>query len=557
MKLSNFLGFVVIVLLSECSRGDPQHPDRSDATSNSDESSDDLTNFLDTDEDFDDFESSNLRHHPRHPKKPHRHPKKDPYHPYMLRNFPDGFLIGAATAAYQIEGAWNVDGKGISIWDNFTHSHPDRIKDHTNGDVACDSYHKYKEDIKLVADMGMTHYRFSISWPRLFPTGFESVPNLKGIAYYKKVVAECLRRKVMPVVTIYHWDMPQPLEDRGGFMNADLVPYFVKFARAVIAALPEVRYWMTINEPKLICTRGYGEGAQAPGVANTGYGEYQCAYVVAKCHAATYRMYKQEFPHYTAPMSIVIDGEWNEPATNSTRDIEAAERRNQFEYGLYANPIFNGNWPQVVIDRVAQASAAENLTRSRLPAFTQEEIDNINGTWDFMGFNTYWTHLVSDTVEGAYPVPSYQNDIRAIISNDPDWNVAPNGNTIVAWGARKMMKWIKDNYNNPPIFISENGVGDTGSSLKDYDRILFYHDYMSATLDAIHYDGVNVIAYTAWSLLDNFEWLLGYTSHYGSYYIDFNDPHRRRVPKTSARFLKDVCTYKALPRREDLIQYSN
>nr|AJE75662.1 putative glycosyl hydrolase [Chrysomela lapponica] len=479
--------------------------------------------------------------------------------PYTYRKFPDGFLFGAATAAYQVEGAWNTDGKGPSIWDRFTHEKPDRVHNNENGDVACDSYHKYKEDIRLAAKMGMHHYRFSVSWPRILPTGYENIVNHKGIAYYQSLVEECLRHGIMPVATIYHWDMPVAIQDLGGFMNPDVVPLFVNYARIVIQSLPGVGVWNTMNEPKLICTRGYGEGAFAPGIENSGYGEYRCAYVLLLAHAAIYRMYKKEFPHYKANMSIVIDGEWNEPASKKIEDIEAAERRNQFEFGLYANPIYNGDWPKVVIDRIGERSAIENLLSSRLPRFTRKQIEFIKGTWDFLGFNTYWTHKVTNGVEQSPDsLPSYVTDIRCNLVDDATWKEAsPCGFNIVPWGARKMLKWVKDTYNNPPVFITENGVCDNGTSLNDFGRIQFYQDYLSEILKAIYDDGVNVYAYTAWALIDNFEWIQGYSAHYGFYHIDFEDPERKRVPKKSVKYYKDICLKGELPRRENLKSYLN
>uniref|UniRef100_A0A0S7EFJ7 beta-glucosidase n=1 Tax=Chrysomela populi TaxID=154003 RepID=A0A0S7EFJ7_CHRPP len=406
--------------------------------------------------------------------------------------------------------------------------------------------------------MGMHHYRFSISWPRILPTGYANKINAKGVEYYQSIVSECLRHGIIPVATIYHWDMPVAIQDLGGFMNPDIVPHFVNYARVVIRSLPGVGVWNTMNEPKLVCTRGYGEGAFAPGIQNSGYGEYQCAYVLVLAHAAIYRMYKKEFPHYKAKMSIVIDGEWNEPASKKIQDIEAAERRNQFEFGLYANPIFNGDWPQVVIDRVEEKSAMENYLSSRLPRFTRKQIEFVKGTFDFLGFNNYWTHIVADAEESSSEgPPSYVNDIRVVFKDDPKWKVASCGFNIVPWGIRKMLKWCKDNYNNPPIFITENGVCDNGTSLIDFERIQFFQDYLGEVLNAIYEDGVNVYAYTAWSLIDNFEWLQGYSAHYGFYHIDFEDPERKRIPKKSARYYRDICVRGELPKRENLKSYLN
>nr|XP_023025916.1 myrosinase 1-like [Leptinotarsa decemlineata] len=462
--------------------------------------------------------------------------------------FPKDFLFGAASSSYQVEGAWNEDGKGENIWDRMTHAHPESIMNRDNGDVACDSYHKYKEDVSIAADLGLKHYRFSISWTRILPSGYDNYVNQKGILYYQNLIEEILKHKMIPVATIYHWDLPQSLQDIGGWTNPLLVNHFVNYARIVIKNFKDVGYWITINEPKQVCVRGYGAGDFAPGIKGSGIANYLCAYLIAKCHAATYHMYKDEFPHYKAKMSITLDGEWSEPASNKKKDVEAAERRNQFEFGLYANPILNGDWPEVVIDRIAERSALENYSESRLPIFTREEIDYINGTFDFLGFNTYWTLLVADAKEASIKSSSYKNDVRAVITKDPKWKLGSNGNTIVPWGVRKMLQWIQKTYNNPDIFITECGVSDDGTSLDDDDRISFYTDYLDAILDAMYIDGMRIFGFTAWSLMDNFEWTGGYSYHFGLYHVNFSDPQRTRTPKKSTIFFRELAKTHRIPQ---------
>uniref|UniRef100_A0A6P7GLS3 Myrosinase 1-like n=1 Tax=Diabrotica virgifera virgifera TaxID=50390 RepID=A0A6P7GLS3_DIAVI len=261
------------------------------------------------------------------------------------RKFPDDFLFGAATSAYQIEGAWNVDGKGESIWDTYVHRVPSPIKNGDTGDIACDSYYKYKEDVKLAADLGIKLYRFSISWPRVLPTGKADNISEAGLNYYKNLVKEIRNYGMIPVATIYHWDLPQKLYDEGiHWSNVSLVPYIVDYARIVIKALPDVGYWVTINEPKQVCRIGYGATMLAPALNSSGLLEYDCAYVLVKSHAAIYRMYKKEFPDYKAKMSIVIDCQWIEPQTNAPKDKDAAERQLQFEVRIYKlNRYFDKN----------------------------------------------------------------------------------------------------------------------------------------------------------------------------------------------------------------------
>ncbi|KAG5884787.1 Myrosinase 1, partial [Gonioctena quinquepunctata] len=289
------------------------------------------------------------------------------------RTFPEGFLFGVATAAYQIEGAWNEDGKGENIWDHFVHEDPTRIKNNDTGDVACDSYHKYKEDVALAASLGFHFYRFSIAWSRVLPTGSIDQINEKGLQYYEDLVKEVHDNNMLAVVTLYHWDLPQPIQDMGGWTNKTLVDKFVKYARVVIDRLKDVEYWITINEPKQICYMGYATGEHAPGIRKSGFAEYECAYILVKAHAAVYNMYKNEFPQHKGKMSITVDVEWSEPKTDFKADKDAAERNINFESGIYLHPVYKGDWPKVVKERVAKRSKMENYTKSRLPAFPKKK----------------------------------------------------------------------------------------------------------------------------------------------------------------------------------------
>ncbi|CAG9830296.1 unnamed protein product [Diabrotica balteata] len=464
------------------------------------------------------------------------------------RKFPDDFEFGAATSAYQIEGAWNIDGKGESIWDTYVHRVPSPIKNGDTGDVACDSYYKYKEDVRLAAELGIKLYRFSISWPRVLPTGKSDNISETGLNYYKDLVKEIRKYGMLPVATIYHWDLPQSLYDQGiQWSNVSLIPYIVDYARVVIRNLPDVSYWITINEPKQVCRVGYGSTYLAPGLNSSGLLEYDCAYVLLKSHAAMYRMYKKEFPDYKAPMSIVIDCQWIEALTNSPKDREAAERQRQFECGLYFNPVFNGDWPQVVKDRIAYRSEKANLTKSRLPSFTAEEIEEIKGTHDFLGLNHYYTMLAREEAEEApFNETSWENDVGTVDSFDPNWVVESNGLfVIVPSGVLKVLRWIKKSYGNQKIIITEIGMSDNGTYLNDQDRIDFYTEYFCNILEAMD-EGVDVRVITYWSLMDNFEWTSGYSAHFGIYHVDFKDSNRTRTPKESVGFVQKLARDKKL-----------
>ncbi|XP_072379887.1 myrosinase 1-like [Diabrotica undecimpunctata] len=464
------------------------------------------------------------------------------------RKFPDDFEFGAATSAYQIEGAWNIDGKGESIWDTYVHRVPSPIKNGDTGDIACDSYYKYKEDVRLAAELGIKMYRFSISWPRVLPTGKADNISEAGLNYYKDLVKEIRKNGMLPVATIYHWDLPQSLYDEGiQWSNVSLIPYIVDYARVVIKNLPDVSYWVTINEPKQVCRIGYGTSHLAPGLNSSGLLEYDCAYVLLKSHAAMYHMYKKEFSDYKAPMSIVVDCQWIEALTNSPKDREAAERQRQFECGLYFNPIFNGDWPQIVKDRIAYRSEKANLTRSRLPPFTAEEIEEIKGTHDFLGLNHYYTMLARQEAEEApFNETSYENDVGTVDSFDPKWVVESNGLfVIVPSGVLRVLRWIRKTYGDQKILITEIGMSDNGTYLNDQDRIDFYTEYFCNILEAMD-EGSDVKGIIYWSLMDNFEWTSGYSAHFGLYHVDFKDSNRTRQPKESVGFVQNLAKDKKL-----------
>ncbi|XP_057654782.1 lactase/phlorizin hydrolase-like [Diorhabda carinulata] len=423
--------------------------------------------------------------------------------------FPKHFIFGASTSAYQIEGAWNVDGKGESIWDHFVHQKPSQIFDNSTGDVACDSYHKYEEDVGLAANLGISLYRFSISWSRVLPTGYSNVINERGLQYYKNLVKEIRSRNMIPAATIYHFDLPQKLfEDGIDWRNPKLVNHFENYARIIIRSLPEVGVWFTINEPRQICLGGYAIGFLAPAI--DGDFQYQCNYVLLKAHAAVYHMYKTEFPHYKAEMGLVVDCDWMEPKSNSSADKAAAERQLQFECGMYFHPIYSGDWPDIVKERVYSRSIKTNITKPRLPVFTQEEIVYIKGTHDFLGINHYYTSLTQDEAEAPYNESSYAADLRVADSFDPSWLDQSNGYFTVPFGVYKILKWLKQEYDNPKILITEIGMTDDGTNLNDEARIDFYKDYFCYILEAIR-EGVDVQLISFWSLIDTFEWLFGYS----------------------------------------------
>jgi beta-glucosidase/6-phospho-beta-glucosidase/beta-galactosidase len=248
------------------------------------------------------------------------------------KKFPENFIFGTATASYQIEGGWQDDGKGKSIWDHFTHTHPENIANRANGDIACNSYHKYLEDVELLKNLGANFYRFSLSWSRILPTGQTDHVNHAGVRYYKNLITALKSNGIEPFVTLYHWDLPQPLQDIGGWPNEALVDYFADYARLAFTLFGnDVKNWLTFNEAKQICQYGYGYGSFAPGITHDGIDNYLCGHTVLKSHAKAYHIYDKEFrATQNGRVSMVVDTHWFEPASDSDQDKEAAYRKMQF-----------------------------------------------------------------------------------------------------------------------------------------------------------------------------------------------------------------------------------
>ncbi|XP_030753401.1 myrosinase 1-like [Sitophilus oryzae] len=463
------------------------------------------------------------------------------------KEFPEDFLFGAAGAAYQIEGGWDEDDKGASYWDVFTHI-PAKIYNNDTGDVACDSYNKYKEDVALLKELGLKSYRFSISWPRILPDGTPIKINQAGVDYYLNLLKELKAAGIEPIVTLYHWDLPQYLSDLGGWLNPQIADYFGDFARICYKLFGDyVKYWITMNEPSSTCVNGYEQGIHPPGVPLPGAGAYQCAYVQVLAHAKAWHIYDDEFrAQQNGKVGLNNVCNWLYPKSNSTEDLAAQDRAMEFTCGLYVNPVWNGNWPQVIIDRVNYTSQKQGYSFSRLPEFTPVEIDYINGTSDFFALNIYTSYLIENVAEEAFPTPSLDQDAAYNISGDPSWTQSD-----AAWlysvpdGARKVINYVNEKYKPSEIIITENGWADLGQ-LADQGRISYLKDYLSNILDAILEDGINVTGYTTWSLLDNFEWTDGYLYKFGLVQVDFNSANRTRTIKDSARWYQNITSTRQL-----------
>nr|XP_060633866.1 cytosolic beta-glucosidase-like [Anolis sagrei ordinatus]XP_060633867.1 cytosolic beta-glucosidase-like [Anolis sagrei ordinatus] len=455
-------------------------------------------------------------------------------------SFPEDFAWGASTAAYQIEGGWNADGKGPSVWDTFTHQGGDRVFKNQTGDVACGSYTLWEEDLKCIKQLGLTHYRFSLSWSRLLPDGTTGFINQKGVDYYNTVIDGLLANGVTPVVTLYHFDLPEHLEHQGGWRSGAIVAAFDAYAQFCFRTFGDrVKLWLTINEPYVLATLGYEEGVMAPGVKELGTGAYQSAHNMIKAHAVAWHSYNQLFRKKQGGLvSIALNSDWAEPFDpNSPADQEAAKRHMAFCLDWFATPIFlDGDYPAIMKSKISAVCKRQGIPSSRLLEFTDAEKKMIKGTADFFALN-YYTSRKMKHQENTNTQPSMSADKEAEEVKDPSWPVASGSSwlAVVPWGLRQLLKYIKDTYNHPIIYITENGFSQSDPApLDDTQRWEYFKLTLQEILKAIYIDGVQLKGYFVWSLLDNFEWTCGYRSRFGLFHVDFENPALPRVPYKSA-----------------------
>ncbi|XP_046748535.1 myrosinase 1-like [Diprion similis] len=453
---------------------------------------------------------------------------------------PAGLKIGIGEASYQTEGAWNISNKGESIWDNFVHNVPWKIDDQSNGDTASDSYYKYKDDVKLIKMLGLDYHRLSISWARVLPNGSADSINQEGIQYYHNFIDELLANGIEPIVTIYHWDHPQVLEDMGGWMNESMATWFTEYAEVLYRELgPKVKVFVTINEPQILCFQGYGGTLIAPGRNLGPAGAYTCGHNMLKAHAKAYRLYGEKYRSaQNGKLGIISHCSGFLPETEG--ETLPSETAYQFRCGWISHAIFVGDYPQLMKSKVAEVSRNEGLSESRLPKFSPEWIRYINGTADFFGLNHYSSYLVS------FPTTTIQNDSFMLddsgvsIRSDPRWEAGSLKRfRIIPEGFGWLLRKIKSEYNNPPVYITENGLPDNGG-LQDYQRIKYHYLYLKEVLRAVQRDGCNVQRYTFWSLLDHFEWNSGYRHTFGFINVNMTSPGRERTPKLSFSWLQNV-----------------
>jgi len=447
--------------------------------------------------------------------------------------FPKGFLWGSATAAYQVEGAWNVDGRGESIWDRFAHT-PGKVKNDANGDLACDSYHRYREDIALMRRLGMKTSRFSIAWPRVQPSG-RGAANEKGLDYYKRVTDSLLKANIRPFPTLYHWDLPQALEDAGGWPNRDTASRFADYAQIVVDALGDrIGQWSIFNEPKTFTHVGYWEGTHAPGRTDP-LAMLRATHTVNLAQGMAFRVLKTA--RAKPEIGSAFDVAPMNPASDSDADKAAALRYYKFLNLWFLDPALSGRYP----DGVLPPSQAADLLGLR-----DGDDALMRAPFDFVGINYYSPWIVRDAPEGN-GVPG--------LNTMADWAAGPdekadNGWDIYPRGFYEILKDISTHIGALPIEITENGAAynvmpDEHGHVHDRKRIVWLQKHLAELSRAIR-DGVPVRAYHCWSLLDNFEWAEGYTQRFGLVYVDFKNRQQRTVKDSGKWYAKVIAANRVI-----------
>ena len=434
--------------------------------------------------------------------------------------FPDGFLWGSATSAYQVEGSPLADGAGPSIWQRFAHT-PGMTKNGDTGDIACDHYRRFREDIALMRDLGMKAYRFSIAWARVFPEGIGRV-NPLGLGFYERLVDTLLANGIEPMATLYHWDLPAALDDRGGWLNRDVAEWFAEYARTMYLRLDgRVKMWATLNEPWVVTDGGYLHGALAPGHRNR-FEAPIASHNLLRSHALAVQAYRAEGRHR---VGLVVNIEPKYPASSSAADLAATARADAYMNRQYLDPVFRGSYPAELREIFGEA----------WPEWPAKDFEMIREPIDFLGVN-YYTRSVVRYDPAAWPLRASPVRQENATYTETGWEVFPQGLTDT-------LVWVKDRYGGIPLYITENGAAFpdpdqvTGGALADPQRVAYFRSHLLAVRDAID-RGCDVRGYFAWSTLDNLEWSLGFSKRFGIVHVDFAS--QGRTPKDSARFYAKV-----------------
>jgi len=445
------------------------------------------------------------------------------------------FAFGAGTSSYQVEGAYDGGGRGWTVWDSFVRENG-TVLDGSTGDVACDHYHRYSDDVKLMRDvLHLKAYRFSAAWSRILPNGTlaDGGINQAGVDFYSDLIDALLEHDIEPWITMYHWDLPQTLEDEhGGWLSPKTVDAFEEYAGVLFENFGDrIHHWITVNEPWTVAVNGYASGVHAPGRRSVD-APYVVGHHLLLAHARAVRLYRNR---YATSQGGVIGpancADYRYPRdASSESDRMAADRAMMFQWGWFVEPLVWGDYPEAMRDRL----------RDRLPSFTEEERHLVQDSYDFLGVNYYSSLLASEpTVEPAFG-GYWGSDISVNFTSDTAWRKNEMGWNVIPDGLRRMLVWVSERYGNPVLYVTENGsaeideVPEGGGVVEDGKRTDYLRRHLVACARAIQERGVDLRGYFAWSVMDNFEWQFGYQRRFGLLRVDFDS--LGRAPKRSGLF---------------------
>ncbi|RUT36155.1 beta-glucosidase [Paenibacillus zeisoli] len=435
--------------------------------------------------------------------------------------FPQDFIWGSATSSYQIEGATQVDGRGESIWDVFSRT-PGKVLNGDTGEGACDSYHRYQEDVALLKELGAKAYRFSVAWPRIFPQGDGEV-NQAGLDYYHRLVDELLANGIEPMCTLYHWDLPQALQERGGWDSRDTIDAFVRYAETMFKSFDgKINKWITFNEPWCVSFLSNELGDHAPGNK-----DFQLALNVAHHILVAHGKTVKAFRHLgiQGEIGFAPNTEWFEPFSQQEQDVEAAQRRLEYFNNWFFDPVFKGIYPERVLSWYK--------SKGFEPPVQPGDMDTIHQPIDFLGINYYTGGVGKNNPDAG--MLEFEPVAGGFDTTDFDWNIYPQGFLSV-------LEWVNQEYGSIPIYITENGAyyeSEASEDGKQHDpkRIAYLQKHLFQLSRAIE-SGINVKGYMLWSLMDNFEWAFGYSKPFGIVHVNFET--YKRTPKDSYYWYQQV-----------------